>query len=111
MEPQPGLSIPTHMERVNDAVTCSLTSTGHPMIPGLSAADVLCGRDRVAHAHCGNRRFRHIIEMNRIAYQNAPCREAKTKITCQVVDMIRTWGGRFLKLNEEAAEWPDAGDS
>lgn len=81
------------------------------MLPGITATDVLCGRDKVSHAHCGNRRFRHIIEMNRTAYQNALCREAKTKITCEVVDMIRTCGGRFLKLNEETGEWLDVGDN
>ena len=69
-------------------------------VEGINPADVICGRDKLTHAHCGNKRFRHIIEMNREAYQTAPSREKKTSITIQIVKMIRECGGRFLKQDE-----------
>ena len=73
--------------------------------------DVLCGRDKKSHHHCGNRRFRHIIEMNRLAYQQASTREQKTKLSMDIVGMIRTCGGRFLRESEEKeGEWEDVGD-
>jgi hypothetical protein len=64
--------------------------------------DVLCGKDRMAVSHAGNTRYRHIIEMNRVAYQTASSRHTKTEITRTIEDTIRGYGGRFLKLNEEA---------
>jgi hypothetical protein len=78
---------------------------------GIEPADVLCGRDKLSHAHCGNKRFRHIIEMNREAYQTAPTRERKTNITGQIVSMVRECGGRFLKVDDATGEWVDVGDT
>ncbi|KAL3933413.1 MAG: hypothetical protein SGBAC_010411 [Bacillariaceae sp.] len=81
-----------------------------PDIPGLSAADVLCGRDKISHAHIGNKRFRQIIETHREEYQTAPSRDSKTTITCRIVAMIRESGGRFLKQNAKTNQWEDVGD-
>ena len=67
-------------------------------LEGVTAKDVLCGRDRVSHAHVGNKKFRKLIEELRQSYQNAPSREIKTQITCQVISTIHSQGGRFLKL-------------
>ena len=39
--------------------------------------DVLCGRDKVSHSHVGNNRFRHIIKMNQMRYQNATSRAGR----------------------------------
>lgn len=59
--------------------------------------DVLCGRDRYIHAHPGNRRFRHLVHMFREQYQGAQHRDTKTSITLEIVDMVKGYGGRFLK--------------
>ena len=67
-------------------------------LEGVTPKDVLCGRDRISHAHIGNKKFRKLIEELRQSYQNAPSREIKTQITCQVISTIHSQGGRFLKL-------------
>ncbi|CAJ1959146.1 unnamed protein product [Cylindrotheca closterium] len=92
------------------AVESLRTTRDSSNIPGLSAADVLCGRDKISHAHIGNKRFRQIIEKNREEYQTAASRDAKTNITCRIVAMIRESGGRFLKQNETTNQWEDVGD-
>lgn len=73
--------------------------------------DIICGRDKISHSHVGNKRFRTIIEMNRERYQTAPSRDDKTRITFEIVSMIRSCqpGGRFLKIDDTAA-WKDVGD-
>eukprot|EP00980_Cylindrotheca_fusiformis_P031205 scaffold25978_cov122-Cylindrotheca_fusiformis.AAC.3 len=83
---------------------------GSSRIARITSADVICGRDKLSHTHVGNKRFRQIIEMNRVSYQNATSRNEKTRITCQVIDAIRSSNGRFLKLDERTGEWSDAGD-
>ena len=95
---------------VRSAVDSLSTTEDSPNIPGLSAADVLCGRDKVSHAHVGNKRFRQIIEKNREEYQTASSRDAKTSITCRIVAMIGESGGRFMKQNEKTNQWEAVGD-
>jgi hypothetical protein len=80
------------------------------LLSGLLSVDVLCGRDKMSHAHSGNKRFRQIIEKHREGYQTASCREKKTSITCQIVKMIRDSEGRFLKRDDKTGEWSDVGD-
>mmetsp|Transcript_11916 Transcript_11916/g.19746 ORF Transcript_11916/g.19746 Transcript_11916/m.19746 type:complete len:235 (-) Transcript_11916:54-758(-) len=78
--------------------------------------DIICGRDKLSHAHVGNKRFRIVVEMNRERYQTAPSRDEKTRITCDIVSMIRSCrpGGRFLKMDEmedsNTGTWKDVGD-
>jgi hypothetical protein len=78
--------------------------------PGVAPNDVLCGRDKVSHAHIGNKYFRQIIEDFRAIYQNADCRDQKTNITCSVISKIQNRSGRFLKLNEESGIWEEVGE-
>jgi hypothetical protein len=85
-------------------------SKAKSLLDGLQSVDVLCGRDKMSHAHSGNKRFRQIIERHRESYQTASCREKKTSITCQIVKMIRDCEGRFLKRDDETGEWSDVGD-
>ena len=87
-----------------------LKSKAKSFLDGLQSVDVLCGRDKMSHAHSGNKRFRQIIERHREGYQTASCREQKTSITCQIVKMIRDCEGRFLKRDDETGEWSDVGD-
>lgn len=88
----------------------SSNSKAKSLLDGLQSVDVLCGRDKMSHAHSGNKRFRQIIEMHREGYQTASCREKKTSITCQIVKTIRDSEGRFLKRDDETGEWSDVGD-
>lgn len=69
--------------------------------------DIVCGRDKFCHGHVGNRRFRVIIAMNRERYQTSNSREEKSKITNEIVALIRTCkpGGRFLKLDTATNRW------
>eukprot|EP00548_Thalassiothrix_antarctica_P002869 CAMPEP_0194139672 /NCGR_PEP_ID=MMETSP0152-20130528/9288_1 /TAXON_ID=1049557 /ORGANISM="Thalassiothrix antarctica, Strain L6-D1" /LENGTH=166 /DNA_ID=CAMNT_0038837601 /DNA_START=57 /DNA_END=553 /DNA_ORIENTATION=- len=73
--------------------------------------DILCGRDKISHSHIGNRRFKVIIKMNREKYQTALVRDEKTRITSEIVAMIRSCqpGGRFLKLDTETNQFYDVG--
>jgi hypothetical protein len=79
-----------------------------PGIPleGIQRTDVLCGRDKLSYAHVGNKRFRHIIVMNREVYQTGPSKN-KTSITCDIITMVREYGGRFLKLDETTGEFQE----
>ena len=74
--------------------------------------DVMCGRDKISRAHVGNKRLRDIIEMIRERYQTAPSRDEKTRITCEIVSVVRSHrpGGRFLKINADTNKWDDVGD-
>ena len=105
-EPSPDLGKSPPIEAKTSEVAaaarpCRFENQASGTLPdGLGPSDIVCGRDRLSHAHCGNRRFRHIIDMNRERYQNAPSRDKKTEITCTIVDMIHSFGGRFLKLDE-----------
>ena len=78
------------------------------MIP--RSVDILCGKGREAHVHTGNKRFRVIISQYRKDYQNARCRDQKTRITKEIVSSIRECGGRFLKKDQNTDIWYDVGD-
>jgi hypothetical protein len=67
--------------------------------------DVVCGRDKEAYGHVGNRRFRVLISLHRDNYQNAKTRDTKTNITKEIVASIRECGGRFLRKDEQTDMW------
>lgn len=72
--------------------------------------DILLGRDKASCHHVGNKRFRVVVSINRERYQSCDSREAKTRITSEVIASIRESGGRFLKKNETSDEYEDVGD-
>lgn len=72
--------------------------------------DVVCGREKIVHHHIGNKRYLKIIQMNREKYQTAATRDIKTRITLCILEMVRSCGGRFLKLNKKEQEYQDVGD-
>jgi methyl coenzyme M reductase gamma subunit len=84
------------------------TMKNDDMVP--SMMDILCGRDKVSYSHVGNRRFRVIVEMNYQRYQKCTTREAKTRITDEIIEGIRECGGRFLRKNEDTGMYEDVGD-
>jgi len=77
---------------------------------GFSNFDILCGRSKLSHRHKGNKRFRIIIEMNRERYQNASNRADKTRITSDIIDLIRGASGRFLKWDTTGRCWNEASE-
>lgn len=86
--------------------------TGPPIAEGdIRETDVLCGRDKISHSHIGNKHFLGIIKEHRESYQTATSREAKTRLSTEIVTMIRACGGRFLKCDADTGEWCDVGDA
>ena len=71
--------------------------------PGLTVNDVVCGRDKLSHAHPGNKRFRAIIRSHYQQYQQAKRRDEKTKLTGTISALVAASGGRFLRL--VGSEW------
>merc|ERR1712151_67691 len=72
----------------------------------IRSKDVLCGRDKVALGHSGNRRFQVIIAMNREKYQTPnSSKDDKTKIILDIVRLVQESGGRFLKRCDEEDEF------
>ena len=74
------------------------TTLNKKEVPG--KLDILLGRDKVAFSHIGNERFRVIVAMNRERYQSCSSKDAKTRITSEIIKGIHECGGRFLKFNE-----------
>ena len=54
--------------------------------------DVICGRGKMTSSHPANRRFRELVDFHKRAYQNSKRRDEKTRITCDLVDKLRSEG-------------------
>ena len=54
--------------------------------------DVICGRGKMTSSHPANRRFRELVDFHKCAYQNSKRRDEKTRITCDLVDKLRSEG-------------------
>ena len=61
--------------------------------------DVLIGKGKFFQYHTGNVRFRYLVEEHRERYENAE-RHDKNPLCQEVVDLIKSRGGRFLKRTE-----------
>lgn len=75
------------------------TMTNHPPFaipPGVCKDDVLCGRGKGANNFIGNRRFRELVMQFRDTYSNSSRRADKRVICNQIIDAVRSRGGRFL---------------
>lgn len=70
--------------------------------------DVLCGRGETINSHAGNRLFRQYVSERKLRY-NLANYEEKTEITREILDIIASKGGRFLK--KEGKEWVEVSDS
>jgi hypothetical protein len=79
-------------------------------IPSVNPKDVLCGRDKISHAHIGNKHFRKIIESHREEYQQAGTRDKKTQITSRIIASVQAQGGRFLKLADDMDMWEEVNE-
>jgi len=63
----------------------------------LGEFDVLCGRDKTAFNHAGNRRFRVAVAVHQDRYAASHSRKEKSVIIQSVVKMVHMNGGRFLR--------------
>lgn len=75
---------------------------GNDFSPGIF--DIICGRDRLAFNHPGNRRFRVIVKTNRERYQTCKTRDQKSKITNEIIDSIQE-KGNFLQYDHLTELW------
>jgi len=67
--------------------------------------DVVCGRGSIINKHVGNRRFRRIINENKLTYARCEKNSHKHFLALSIVLAIERKGGRFLKRNEKLNEW------
>lgn len=94
-------------ERAGMKTSSATSSTSSVCLDGVSDLDVICGRDKQAQSHAGNKRFRQIIQSYHGRYKNATKRREKTAITGEIISQIESSGGRFLKYNEEICQWEE----
>jgi len=67
--------------------------------------DVICGRDKYAHRHPGNKKFRIVIQQYCERYRDAKRRADKTEITNEVISHVTNGGGRFVKFEKKCDSW------
>jgi hypothetical protein len=67
----------------------------------------LLGKGRVAQEHCGNKRFRDLIDSYRDEY-NVASKYDKTAMTEKMVDLVKQSSGRFWK--DDGVGWVQAPD-
>ena len=70
----------------------------------LNEFDVLCGRDKRAFNHQGNRRFRVTVSLHQERYASSNSRKDKSIIIKSVITMVARNGGRFLRSNKGVLE-------
>lgn len=66
----------------------------------LNVNDVLCGRGPGLAFYEGNLRFRELCDDRRLQYISTNKRRVKRKIAKEVLDIVHSKGGRFLKQDE-----------
>ena len=70
----------------------------------LNHNDVLCGRGSGPNDRVGNIEFRNLVFTRKAEYLAAPSRDAKGHIASDIINAVRSRGGRFLKkLSPEQA--------
>jgi hypothetical protein len=83
-----------------DAANSSQHAAGSS-IPGPN--DIICGRGKNS-SHPGNIRFNELVSSKKAAYQQAPSREEKTKITLDILQQLQNESCRFV-LKDETNVW------
>lgn len=74
----------------------------HPLyVTTLGTNDVLLGRGSGPNDHEGNVKFRQFVAERKQAYMATNHRLTKTKIAREIVDLVASSGGRFLKKIED----------
>lgn len=111
MSPIPPASVPPQ-RRDDTGSNTARPSTPPPVseaIPDsdINDKDVLSGRGGGTNNHPGNKQFRSLVDQYRSEYVLSK-KWAKREIARNIVDSIRSDGGRFLK--KEGSIWHDIGD-
>ena len=72
----------------------------------LAKYDVMCGRNKVAEGHGGNKRFRALIEKHCLHYmKEETTREERRSIVTHILEQVVAKGGYFLKQEYEGGEF------
>lgn len=79
--------------------------TKRETIPG--PFDVLLGREKISQENVGNVRYHFVIDTKIDHFESSSVRE-KTAMTREIVQVIKSSGGRFLKL--DSAGWTEVSD-
>jgi len=75
-----------------------------PVVDEPRPLDVLCGKSQRCVTHEGTRIFRHLIEANRVRYQQSKTKVDRMDITKEIVSSIEE-KARFLKYNRKLERW------
>ena len=70
----------------------------------LNDTDVICGRNKSAFNHIGNRRFRVTISIFLNRYMDNTCRLDRSALVYEIIDTVHESGSRFLKQSADG-EW------
>lgn len=72
----------------------------------LATFDVMCGRNKVAEGHRGNKRFRGLVEKHCLHYmKEETTRDERRSIVTHILEQVINKGGYFLKQEYEGGEF------
>lgn len=74
---------------------------------------VICGKGKTTYSHCGNKRFRVLVEQFLDRYSSASSKLEKSAIVSSIIQTIRRnaqLGGFFVKKDTNTGLWYDVGD-
>ena len=94
----------------NAVVLDRMTPLALNFIPG--PFDVICARGRHAKDHCGNVRFRGVIQQSIGKYAQTDTKLEKSLIVSEIIESIRAASptGGFVKYVKKDARWYEVGD-
>jgi hypothetical protein len=73
----------------------------------LRDTDVISGKDKFAQSYIGNLRFRDLVKTYREEYGRHERRVEKTRIIHEIIEIIASRDGRFLKRDEATGQWTE----
>jgi hypothetical protein len=79
------------------------TDSSHPTAKTdkIQDNDVVCGRNKLVHAHPGNKQFLKLIQAYRESYQAVTNRASKRQIILRIIEHVHSTGGRFIILDDQ----------
>lgn len=72
--------------------------------------DIICSRNSEAIKHRGNQRYNFLIQKSREAYQTTDQRNDKIRITRQIIQEVKAYGGRFLRFDKHKQSYVEIND-
>merc|ERR1712087_521231 len=79
----------------------SISNISRVYIDDVREEDVLCGRGGRSNHHCGNKKYRQVINEMKMKYKNIEGKLAKTDLSTTIVNYVHDYGGRFIKKDEK----------